>query len=70
MYNFIVQKVINKIGNRFNLVLIASLRARQIQFFSKNNYLKELKNDKVTILALKEINNGLVDSNILKMKYI
>ncbi len=65
MSNLIIENIIKKIGNRFDLVLIASFRARQIQIFSRNNYLKELKNDKCTILALKEIQNDLIDNNIL-----
>ncbi len=64
MSYYISKSIINKIGNRFDLVLIASFRARQIQIFSKNNYLKELKNDKSTILALKEIKNNLIDNSI------
>ncbi len=65
MKNLTVYKAIKKIGNRFDLVLIASFRARQIQIFSKNNYLKDNKNDKPTILALKEIENNLIEKNIL-----
>ncbi len=60
-----VQKCVDKIGNRFDLVLIASYRARQIQYFSKNTFLKDSKNDKPTILALREIENNLVDKNML-----
>ncbi len=60
-----VQKSVEKIGNRFDLVLIASYRARQIQYFSKNTFLKDSKNDKPTILALREIEDGLVDKSIL-----
>ncbi len=60
-----VQKSVEKIGNRFDLVLIASYRARQIQYFSKNTFLKDSKNDKPTILALREIENGLVDKSVL-----
>ncbi len=67
MCNLIIQNIVDKIGNRFDLVLIASFRARQIQIFSKNDYLKELKKDKCTILALKEIQNNLIDRNILNV---
>ncbi len=65
MSKLIIQNIVNKIGNRFDLVLIASFRARQIQIFYKNDYLKKLKKDKCTILALKEIQNNLIDSNML-----
>ncbi len=67
MSKLVIQDVINKIGNRFDLVLVASFRARQIQIFSKDNYLKKLKKDKCTILALKEIQNNLIDYNILNI---
>ncbi len=63
----IIQKSIEKIGNRFDLVLIASYRARQIQYFSKNTFLNNVKNDKPTILALKEIKNGLIDKSMLEI---
>ncbi len=63
----IVQKSIEKIGNRFDLVLIASYRARQIQYFSKNIFLKDSKNDKPTIISLKEIKNGLINKNMLNL---
>ncbi len=62
-----IQKSIEKIGNRFDLVLIASYRARQIQYFSKNTFLNNSKNDKSTILSLKEIENGLIDKSILEI---
>ncbi len=65
MTYLIVQKSVEKIGNRFDLVLIASYRARQIQYFCKNTFLKDSKNDKPTILALREIEDGLVDKSIL-----
>lgn len=65
MTYLIVQKSVEKIGNRFDLVLIASYRARQIQYFSKNTFLKDSKNDKPTILALREIEDGLVDRSML-----
>ncbi len=65
MCNLIIQNIINKIGNKFDLVLIASFRARQIQIVLKDDYLKKLKKDKCTILALKEIQNNLIDNNIL-----
>ncbi len=65
----IVQKSIEKIGNRFDLVLIASYRARQIQYFSKNTFLKNSKNDKPTIVSLKEIKDGLIDNNMLNLVF-
>ncbi len=60
MSNLIKQKVIDKIGNRFDLVLVVACRARQIQIFSKElSYDEKDNNDKPTIIALKEIENNL-----------
>ncbi len=70
MFNFILQKIIKKIGNRFDLVLISSFRARQIQLFLKDDYLKELKYDKSTILSIKEINNELIYNNKSKLFFL
>lgn len=65
MHNLIIQNIISKIGNKFDLILISSFRARQIQTILKDDYLKKLKKDKCTILALKEIQNNLINNNIL-----
>ncbi len=65
-----IQKCVEKIGNRFDLVLIASYRARQIQFFSKDTVLDSSKNDKPTILALREIENNLINKSILDLIFI
>ncbi len=48
-----IEKVVKKVGNRFDLVLIASYLARQIQLYNKK-FIKK-KKDKPTILALKKI---------------
>lgn len=63
--NKIICNSLKKVGNRFDLVLISSYRAKQIQIFYKNNYIKKYNNDKPTILALKEIEKGLINKNIL-----
>lgn len=59
MARITVQKAVEKIGNRFDLVLIAAKRARQIQ---KDHQvpLVPSENDKSTIIALKEIEQGLI----------
>ncbi|QJC37112.1 DNA-directed RNA polymerase subunit omega [Enterobacteriaceae endosymbiont of Donacia vulgaris] len=59
-----VEKAVKKIGNRFDLVIIASKRARQIQIRGKIPLLPE-KNDKTTILALREIEQGLINQKIV-----
>ncbi len=57
-----IQKIINIIGNRFDLILIASYYSRQIQLYNK----KFINNkNKPTIIALKKIENNLFNKNIL-----
>jgi len=59
-----VEDAVDKIGNRFDLVLIASRRARQIATGGKEP-LVELENDKPTVLALREIEQGLINTEIM-----
>ncbi len=54
-----VQNAVEKIGNRFDLVLVAAKRARQLQD-KKKDALIDKKNDKYTIIALKEIEKGFI----------
>ncbi|REL31202.1 DNA-directed RNA polymerase subunit omega [Thalassotalea euphylliae] len=59
-----VEDAVEKIGNRFDLVLVASRRARQIATGGKDP-LVELENDKPTVLALREIESDLISSEIM-----
>lgn len=59
-----VEAAVEKVGNRFDLVLIASRRARQIATGGKTP-LVELENDKPTVLALREIEEGLITTAIM-----
>ncbi|KFA59376.1 DNA-directed RNA polymerase subunit omega [Gilliamella sp. Choc4-2] len=59
-----VQDAVEKIGNRFDLVLVAARRARQLQVENKSPLIPE-ENDKETVVALREIEDGLVNKNIL-----
>jgi len=59
-----VEDAVEKVGNRFDLVLIASRRARQIATGGKDP-LVELENDKPTVLALREIEAGLITTEIM-----
>ncbi len=62
MSYFIVQKAIKIVGNRFDLILIASYYSRQIQLYNK----KFINNkNKPTIIALKKIENNLFDKDLL-----
>ncbi|MGM3173829.1 MULTISPECIES: DNA-directed RNA polymerase subunit omega [Dickeya] len=59
-----VQDAVEKIGNRFDLVLVAARRARQIQVGGKDPLVPE-ENDKYTVIALREIEEGLINNQIL-----
>jgi len=59
-----VEDAVEKVGNRFDLVLIASRRARQIATGGKDP-LVEIENDKPTVLALREIEAGLITTEIM-----
>ena len=62
-----VQDDVEKIGNRFDLVLVAARRARQIQTGGKDALVPE-ENDKYTVIALREIEEGLITSQILDVR--
>ena len=53
-----VEDAVEKIGNRFDLVLVASKRAREIAIGGKVP-LVPAENDKPTVIALREIEAGL-----------
>jgi DNA-directed RNA polymerase subunit omega len=59
-----VEDAVDRIGNRFDLVLVAARRARQIANQGKNP-LVETDNEKATVIALREIEAGLVDAKTL-----
>ncbi|MCW8926132.1 MAG: DNA-directed RNA polymerase subunit omega [Xanthomonadales bacterium] len=60
MARITVEDCLENIHNRFELVLTATKRARQIGHGSEP--LVEEENDKPTVLALREIADGLIDS--------
>lgn len=62
-----VQDAVEKIGNRFDLVLVAARRARQIQTGGKDPLVPE-ENDKYTVIALREIEEGLINNKILDVR--
>lgn len=59
-----VEDAVDKIGNRFDLILVAARRARQISVEGKEA-LVDLENDKPTVVALREIEKGLITNSIL-----
>ncbi|AKH63513.1 DNA-directed RNA polymerase subunit omega [Photorhabdus laumondii subsp. laumondii] len=62
-----VQDAVEKIGNRFDLVLVAARRARQLQTGGKDPLVAE-ENDKVTVIALREVEEGLINGKILDVR--
>ncbi|WP_436920039.1 DNA-directed RNA polymerase subunit omega, partial [Escherichia coli] len=58
---------VEKIGNRFDLVLVAARRARQMQVGGKDPLVPE-ENDKTTVIALREIEEGLINNQILDVR--
>ncbi len=66
MARLTVEDCLPNVDNRFHLVLVASKRARQIAMGS--DPLVSIDNDKPTVLALREISEGLVGPEILDEK--
>ena len=62
-----VDDCLGAVDNRFELVLVASRRARQLASGNKEALLP-WDNDKPTVMALREIAAGLVDRSILNTK--
>lgn len=60
-----VEDAVEQIGNRFDLVLVAAKRARQIATGGKDP-LVDMGNDKPTVVALREIELGLVTADTLE----
>lgn len=59
-----VQSAVDKIGNRFDLILIAARRAHQLQAEGKSPLVPD-ENDKETVIALREIEEGFINKDIL-----
>lgn len=59
-----VQAAVDKIGNRFDLILTAARRARQLQVHAREALVPE-ENDKPTVIALREIEKGLINHDIM-----
>jgi DNA-directed RNA polymerase subunit omega len=63
MARLTVEDCLPYVDNRFHLVLVASKRARQIAMGGEP--MVSIDNDKPTVLALREISEGLVGPQIL-----
>lgn len=59
-----VEDCLDKVANRFELVMVASKRARQIATQGKEPMVQE-DSDKPTVIALREIAENFVDASIL-----
>ncbi len=59
-----VEDCLENVANRFELVMVASKRARQIATGGKDPLVEE-ESDKPTVIALREIAEGLVTAEIL-----
>ena len=65
MARITVEDCLENVDNRFELVLVASKRARQLLAGTREP-LVPWENDKPTVVALREIEQGLVDASILE----
>ena len=59
-----VEDCLENVANRFELVMVASKRARQMATGGKDPLVEE-ESDKPTVIALREIAEGLVTADIL-----
>ena len=59
-----VEDAVKQVGNRFDLVLVAARRAHQIAVQGKDPLVDE-ENDKPTVIALREIELGLVNNQVM-----
>lgn len=67
MARITVEDCLDNVENRFELVMISSKRARQLQTGGFDP-LVPVDNDKPTVIALREIAEGLIDASILTNK--
>ncbi len=59
-----VEDCLDHVDNRFELVMVASKRARQLAVGGKDAKV-DWENDKPTVVALREIAEGLTNAEIL-----
>ena len=64
MARITVEDCLDNVDNRFQLVLVATKRARQLSDGAEP--LVQVDNDKPTVIALREIADGLVTKSILE----
>ena len=64
MARITVEDCLKNVDNRFELVMVSSKRARQIALGEKEA-LVPIENDKPSVVALREIEQGLITADIL-----
>jgi len=64
MARITVEDCLENVDNRFELIMVSAKRARQLAVGGKDPLVPE-ENDKPTVLALREIADGLIDASIL-----
>lgn len=64
MARITVEDCLDKVDNRFELVMVSSKRARQIQTGGRDPLVAP-DNDKPTVIALREIAEGHINASIL-----
>jgi DNA-directed RNA polymerase subunit omega len=67
MARITVEDCLDHVENRFELVLVGTKRARQIAVGGKDPMVPE-ENDKATVIALREIEEGFISPEILNEK--
>ena len=68
MARLTVEDCLEHVDNRFELVLVAAKRARQLSMGAEP--LVELENDKPTVLALREIAENKIDKSVLEEEVV
>lgn len=67
MARITVEDCLNHVDNRFELVIVGSKRARQLATGGKEPMVPA-ENDKPTVIALREIEEGFIDASILTQR--
>ncbi len=67
MARITVEDCLDHVDNRFELVMVGSKRARQLAIGGKDPFVPA-ENDKPTVIALREIEEGFIDASILLEK--
>ena len=67
MARITVEDCLDHVDNRFELVMVASKRARQIATQGKDP-LVEVGDDKPAVIALREIEKGLINPNAVEVE--